>query len=133
MMKTKRRSILVTSIIIMAVIWGFIVVQKEFNPFKGLELFIVILIIVLGIIAFILALKRDKDERAGVPVEDELTTRIKYKSGYYAYLISMYMWLFIFLFKSKFPDVETMLGGGILLSGLISFIVKFYVKRQFNE
>jgi len=117
----------------MAVIWGFITVEKETNLFKGLDLFIFILIIVLGIIAFVFALKRDRDERAGLPVEDELSTKIKHKSGYYAYLISMYMWLFIFLLKDKFPDVETMLGGGILLSALISFMVKLYVKRQFNE
>ena len=132
-MKTKRRSILITSILIMAVIWGFITVEKETNLFKGLDLFIFILIIVFGIIAFVFALKRDRDERAGLPVEDELSTKIKHKSGYYAYLISMYMWLFIFLLKDKFPDVETMLGGGILLSALISFMVKLYVKRQFNE
>ena len=62
-----------------------------------------------------------------------MTTQIKYKSGYYAYLYSMYMWLFIFLLKDKFPDVETMLGGGILLSALIGFIVKIIVKRNLNE
>ncbi len=45
----------------------------------------------------------------------------------------MYMWLFIFLLKDKFPDTETLLGGGILLAALISFITKIIVKQRFNE
>jgi hypothetical protein len=35
--------------------------------------------------------------------------------------------------KDKFPDIETMLGGGILLSALISFIAKYVVKQKLNE
>ena len=46
---------------------------------------------------------------------------------------SMYMWLFIFIFKDKFPDVETMLGGGILLSALLALIARVYVKKKFYE
>jgi hypothetical protein len=43
------------------------------------------------------------------------------------------MWLFIFLFKDIFPDVETMLGGGILLSGVISIAIKAYLTRHYHE
>lgn len=42
----------------------------------------------------------------------------------------MAFYLFI---QDKFPDVETMLGGGILLSGLIGFIAKIDVRRELNE
>ena len=132
-MKTKRKTLMITSILIMGVIWGFIVLQRGTNLFHGLDLIIFILIIIIGAIAFINALKKDKEEKEGIPTEDEMTTQIKYKSGYYAYLYSMYMWLFIFLLKDKFPDVETMLGGGILLSALIGFVVKIIVKRNLNE
>ncbi len=124
---------MMTSILIMALIWGFIIFTNVSSAMEGLDLFIFTLIILIAVIALIQALKTDKDEKAGLPADDELSTRIKYKSGYYAFLVSMYMWLFIFLFNDKFPDNETMLGGGILLSALISFIAKYAVTHKFNE
>ena len=124
---------MVSSILITLTLLGFIMVVRGPELLGGLELFILILIIVLGVVVFVNALKRDKDIKAGLPVDDELSTRIKYKAGYYAYLTSMYMWLFIFLLKDHFPDVETMLGGGILLSGAISVIIKYMVKYKFDE
>jgi hypothetical protein len=132
-MTIKRKALLVSSILITLTILGFIVVVRGPELFGGLELFILILIIILGIVAFVNALKRDRDIKAGMPVEDELSTRIKYKAGYYAFLTSMYMWMFIFLLKDNFPDVETMLGGGILLSGALSVIIKYAVKYKFDE
>ena len=87
----------------------------------------------IGVIAFIRVLKKDREIDKGLPVEDEMSNLIKYKSGYYAFMASMYMWLFIFLFKDKFPNIESMLGGGILLSSLIWYIAKMLVKREINE
>ena len=132
-MTIKRKALMVSSILITLTLLGFIMVVRGPELLGGLELFILILIIVLGVVVFVNALKRDKDIKAGLPVDDELSTRIKYKAGYYAYLTSMYMWLFIFLLKDHFPDVETMLGGGILLSGAISVIIKYMVKYKFDE
>jgi hypothetical protein len=132
-MTIKRKALLVSSILITLTILGFIVVVRGPELFRGLELFILILIIILGIVVFVNALRKERDIKAGLPVDDELSTRIKYKAGYYAYLTSMYMWLFIFLLKDNFPNVETMLGGGILLSAAISVIIKYVVKYKFNE
>jgi hypothetical protein len=132
-MTIKRKALLVSSILITLTILGFIVVVRGPELFGRLELFILILIISLGIVAIINALKRDREIKAGIPVDDELSTRIKYKAGYYAYLTSMYMWMFIFLLKDNFPDVETMLGGGILISGALSVIIKYAVKYKFDE
>jgi len=132
-MKNNRKTLMYTSIVIMMAIWGFIAIEKGTDLFKGLDLYIFILIVVLGTIAFVRALKRDKEEKEGLPAEDELSNLIKYKAGYLAYMTSMYMWLFIFIFKDKFPNVESMLGGGILLSALIFFITKVSVKKKFNE
>jgi len=132
-MKKRRKTLLITSVLMMAVLWAFIVLEKGTTLFKGLDLVIFVLIIIGGSIAFISALKRDKEEKEGQPAEDELSSKIKYKAGYYAYMASMYMWLFIFLMKDKFPDSETMLGGGILLSALISYIAKYIVKKNFDE
>jgi peptidoglycan/LPS O-acetylase OafA/YrhL len=131
-MNKKRTTLMITSILIMAAIWGFIIIERGTNLFQGFDLLVFSLIVIFGIIAFVNALKKDKDEKEGLPADDELSNQIKYKSGYYAYMASMYMWLFIFLLKDNFPDTETMLGGGILLSALIAFISKMVVKRNFT-
>ena len=133
MMKKTRRTFLLTSILIIPLLWGFIVAEKGGDLFKGLRLFIFILIVLLAAISFMKAIKRDREEREGLPADDELSMLIKYKSGYYAYMASMYMWFFIFLLKDHFPNTEAMLGGGILLSALISYMAKYVVKSNFNE
>ena len=132
-MQTKRKTLIITTVIIMLLIFGFIIVERGTDLFKGLDLYIFILIVVFGIIAMIRAIKKDKEEQLGLPTEDELSNKIKYKSGYMAYLGSMYMWLFIFIFNDKFPDNETMIGGGILPSAFIGFIAKVIVKRGIYE
>jgi len=132
-MKKNRKTLLIISIIAMIVIWGFIALEKETNLFQGLDLFVFILIVIFGGLAIYLAIKKNKEIDEGFPPEDELSLRIKYKAGYYTYLVSMYMWLLIFMFKRYFPDVETIIGGGILLSALLSVIIKFVVKNKINE
>lgn len=91
------------------------------------------LIILGGIVAFINANKEDKQVKEGLPIDDELSKLIKYKTGYYAYMASLYMWLVIFVAKGMFPDIETMLRGGILLSCLIWAISKYIVELKFDE
>jgi uncharacterized membrane-anchored protein len=131
-MKNATKTVTLTSILIMFILLGFGLAYNRGFDFKGLDLLIFALIVIFGAIALYVSYKRDLSIDAGFPADDEMTLLLKYKAGYYSFLISMYMWLFIFIFKDEFPDVETMLGGGILLSGLISFIVKFYIKRGFN-
>ena len=133
-MKTGRKTLLIVSILIVTIVLAYIIMERgAANFFEVKRIIILSLIIILGVIAFVNALKKKKEEKDGIPLEDEFTALIKYKAGYYAFLASMYMWLFIFLFKNYFPDVETMLGGGILLSALIGFVCKAVVKREFND
>jgi len=132
-MKKNRIALLIASIILMVVIWGYISFENRIQSFNGLQFLIIILIVVFGIIAIIRELKKYQEKKNGLVSEDELSTKMKYKAGYKAYMTSMYMWLFIFLLKDKFPDTESMLGGGILLSALIFFITKVVVKRDLYE
>jgi len=132
-MKKNRKLLLIIVFLTMGVVLGYIIINNGTKMFQGLNLLIFALIIIGGVIAFITAFKRDKEEKEGLTTDDELSTLIKYKSGYYAYMASMYMWLFIFLLKDKFPDTETMLGGGILVSALLAFISKFIVKQKLND
>jgi len=137
--RLKKKSLLlpITSVLIILAIYGFMVldIDVEVPSFQSqsLDRVIFILIVILVVITSAKALKKYKDEKMGLPADDEFSLQIKYKSGYYAYLASMYMWLFIFLFRDHFPDIETLLGGGIILSSLIALIAKVIVKQLFNE
>jgi Ca2+/Na+ antiporter len=128
----KKNSLLVTAILVMTVIWSFILLLRNTEALNGIDVFIFILIVGVGIVALVRAFKKHKEQKEGQPDEDEFSNLIKYKSGYQAYLASMYVWLFIFFFKAYFPDIETMLGLGILVSAAIGFITKLIVKRQIN-
>ncbi|KAA3635992.1 MAG: hypothetical protein DWQ02_08980 [Bacteroidetes bacterium] len=123
---------MITSIIIMMIVLGYIAYQKGVDLFNGLNLVIFLLIIIFGVIALIGSIRKENEAKKGFPAEDELSTQIKYKSGYYAYMASMYLWLFIFLLKDSFPNTESMIGGGILLSALIFYISRIIVKRGLN-
>jgi|GEM_PF-3125388 len=98
-----------------------------------LMLFLYWLIGTLALISIFMAYKKMKEEKEGQPVDDEFTLQIKYKSGYYAYIYSLYMWLFLFLGRSFFQDIETIVGIGVLMSGLIGYVCKMYIKRHNYE
>jgi len=114
----------------MALVFGFIVIDKGTFQINGLIIFIIALTAILSAYLLIQAFKKDKEKKEGFALEDELSDQIKFKSGYYAYISSMYMWLGLFILKEHFPDIETLLGGGILLSAFIGFICKIIIKRQ---
>ena len=86
-----------------------------------------------GVYAFVTHMRRYKDAKEGLALEDELSTQIRYQAGYYSFITSLYIWLAIFLFQRFIPDVETMLGGGILLSACVSIGIKVYLTRSYNE
>lgn len=132
-MNKNNKRFMITAVLFMAIIWAFIIVEKGTDLFQGLDLILFILIIGSGIVALYNAFKKDKESNEGQPEEDELSNLIKYKSGYYAYMASLYMWLFFFLLKDKFPNIESLIGGGILLTALFSFLAKLYVKKQLHE
>ena len=139
-MKQTRRALLLVSILVMTCIWGFIAVYKSgFIP-TGLDIFIFALIMIAGIYACVTHFKKHRDGKSGFPAEDELSTRIKYKAGYYAFIASLYMWLFIFMFKGIFDvtgirdsGIDAMLGGGIMTMAVLSIVIKIYLTSHYHE
>jgi len=132
-MKKAKSNLVFVSILGMSCIWGFIAVYKAGYIPTGLDIFIFLMIIVAAVYSFVTQMNKHKDIESGYPAEDEMSTLIKYKAGYYSFMSSMYMWLFIFLFKRYFPDVETMIGGGIIFSAVMSIGIKSYMTRHFHE
>lgn len=114
-------------------IWGFALLYRAGYIPNGLDIFIFAMIVIAGVYAFVTHMRRYEAERAGFAIEDELSKQIRNKAGYFSYMTSLYIWLAIFLFQRFIPDVETMLGGGILLSALVFMSIKAYLMRNLNE
>lgn len=131
-MKKKSNLLVFTAFMVLVSIVGTIFYFKTSPSINSLEVVILALIIIIGAIYTFRAFRKEKEQKEGFPADDEMSRRVKHKSGYYAYLGSMYMWFFIFIFKDKFPDTETMLGGGILLSALMIFVIEYFVKQQLH-
>jgi hypothetical protein len=132
-MKPIRSSIIFVSVLAMLSIWGFTAVYRAGYVPNGLDVGIFAIIVISGTYAFVTHMRRYQAGKVGLPPDDELSNLIKYKAGYYAFMTSMYIWLFIFLFKRYFPDAETMLGGGILLSAFVAIGLKIYLMHNYHE
>jgi len=132
-MKQAKSALIPVSALFMLSIFGFSALYNAGYIPNGLDLFIFAMIMIAGIYAFVVHMKRYKDLEQGITPDDELSNQIKYKAGYYSFLVSMYLWLFIFMFQRYFPDVETMLGGGILLSGIIAMGMRAWMARHLDE
>jgi hypothetical protein len=132
-MKSAKSLIVLVSILMVLSIFGFIALYRAGYMPGGLDVFIFALIIVSGTYAFVTHMKQQKDASLGFPTEDELSTRIKYKAGYFSFIASMYIWLIVFLLARFFPDTESMLGSGILLSAFVAIVIKSYLTRNYDE
>ena len=130
-MKAKRTLVILVGLTLTFAVG--ILAYSQMGEISTKMLLIYALIGIVAIVSIIRAIKKMGEEKEGQPLEDELTTRIKHKAGHDAYIASLYMWLFIFLFQDMFPDTETLIGGGILISGIFGFVAKEIERRKFNE
>ena len=102
-MKYAKNALMLVSVLAMLSIWGFIALYRGGYVPSGLDVFIFAMILISGVYAFVTHMRRYKDEQSGFPPEDELSTQIKYRAGHHAFITSMYIWLFIFLFQYYIP------------------------------
>jgi len=79
----------------------------------GLVLFVVL-------ISFIIGVKRLKDEKKGLTVEDELSHRIKQKAAASAFHFSLYLWTMVLMFTMDSNlGIEIPIGIGIVGMGIL--------------
>ena len=128
MSKAKSRLIPV-SMLFMFSVWGFAALHHGGYIPEPLGIFIFAMIMIAGIYAFVTHMRRYKEEKEGFAVEDELSTQIQYKAGYYSFNASLFIWFAIFAFQQFIPDTETMLGGGLLLSMIVFMGIRAYLRR----
>ncbi len=81
-MKQLKNTLIPVSVLVMLSIWGFIALYRGGYIPSGLGVLIFAMIMIAGIYAFVVQMRRFKDVKSGFPPEDELSTQIKYKAGY---------------------------------------------------
>ncbi|QLJ52894.1 MAG: hypothetical protein Sv326_0719 [Candidatus Fermentimicrarchaeum limneticum] len=92
----------------------------------------ILIIIVLVIGATWVLVDRMRNVKAGLPAKDEMTVRLMHKSGYYAFLASIYIALALmlssdFLEESNGAGLDAgQIGGGIILLSAIVFMGSYF-------
>ena len=130
----KQRIILVTAyLLILSVVFGLKYLEKQTGLFKSINPLFLLALIIIAFVFTLQSLKRKGKKKNGIPIDDEFSLLIKYKIGYYSFLASSFLWYLLFVLKDDFPDTETILGGGILLSTLIVIVTRIIIKRFPNE
>jgi len=130
----KQRIILVTAyLLILSVVFGLKYLEKQTGLFKSINPLFLLALIIIAFVFTLQSLKRKGKKKNGIPIDDEFSLLIKYKIGYYSFLGSSFLWYLLFILKDDFPDTETILGGGILLSTLIVIVTRIIIKRFPNE
>ncbi len=131
---TKQKMLLLAiNLVIILVVLGITAFEKETGFLEGIHPIIILFLVLISVLIAIRPLKKRKNNKAALAVDDELSLSIKYKAGYYAYLITMLIWVFIFLVKDRFPNPDVLLGVGIMLSAISAIISRIVIKRKPNE
>lgn len=111
---------------------GLIALQKSTHLFDGIN---PIVFTILAIVSVLIALNLIKvnDKNSLFKNDDELSLQIKFKSGYYSYFASMYMWILVLLFKDMFANTEALLITGVLLSAVIGLVSNLINRKYVGE
>jgi len=80
------------------------------------------------VVTLVRALLNLRDRSLDIPVEDEMSQMLKMRAGAQAFQLSMYLWLFIFLFHRYLGKAETLLGMGILGAGAVYALCWLYFR-----
>ena len=104
------------------------------SPIETREIIVAGLVLVLVVFSLIVGLKKMKDVKRGLPLDDELSHTIKQKAASMAFVCSFYLWLFIIIFfADKSIDPEILVGAGLLGMGLLFFgFWAYYSKKGVN-
>ena len=124
-------------------LWGFVLVisgiffvlEQGINPMEYvLEAadLVVVLIIVVGL------WNTRKEASAGLPLKDELSRKMQYKTAYYTYLfmaLSTIPLMMSYNLLAKFSDtpektLQYAFGIQILASALVNIVIFYYFKRK---
>ena len=100
------------------------------------EILVFPVVIVIGLLALFLVIKRAKAYKSGLPFDDELEKKVKWKAGYYTFLVIIYVslgvaWYADFLEKAGTPMPARYAAYIVILaSAVLFFIFYLYLGRK---
>ena len=103
---------------------------------KTPEIIQVIVILLLFIFGTFFAISRIRNQKHGLPVEDELSKKIKNKTAAYSYYVSLYTWLIVwYIVEENKVEPSIAIAGGILTMAILFgiFYLIFSLKGNINE
>lgn len=121
------------NLVIILVVLGLTAFEKETGFFEGIHPVILLFLVLISVLIAVRPLKKRSNSKTGLVIDDELSLSIKHKAGYYAYLITMLIWLFIFLIKERFPSPDVLLAVGIILSAISAIVSRIVIKQKPHE
>ncbi|HAF27731.1 MAG TPA: hypothetical protein DCG75_01665 [Bacteroidales bacterium] len=128
---------ILTMVIITVGIWLFQSGTAEpADSSKFPEIIQVIIIAALFSFGIYFAISRIKNQKQGLPVEDELSKKIKLKAAAYSYYVSLYLWLIaIYIIEEKSIEAHIVMTAGILGMAILfgAFYLYFSLRGNINE
>jgi len=116
----KRKFIAMVSVLVLLlstlVLWSINAYRQHDAPLPELSLqFVILLLLFVFLVPLMIRMRRDI--KLGLPIEDERSKKITFLAGYYAYLVSIYLWLGIMYFEEYFT-VSSACAAAILGSSV---------------
>lgn len=102
-----------------------------FDPSLEAYLLLIFLVIV-STITINYLVKMEKYRKNNRPLEDELSEKIKTEAGYYTFLISMFLWISVYLYirsSNSFENIKTAFRITYLVNISLFFINWWIIKR----
>ena len=123
------RSLVLPVLLIAGAVVGLSVWFLESATPPNVKMLAIAGLIVAGlVVTLIRSLQNARDISRDIPVEDEMSQVLKLHAGAQAFQLSMYLWLFIFLFHRYLGEPETLLGMGILGAGAVYGLCWLYFR-----
>jgi hypothetical protein len=110
--------------------------ETEVVTSKAPEIIHVLIIATLFIFGIFIAYTRIKNEKQGLPSEDELSKKIRQKAAAWSYYFSLYVWVAaLYLFHESNLEGNIIIGGGVLAMAILFgiFNLVFYKIGSINE
>lgn len=125
--KTSLILVLAGAVTFSVVLWLYST-RKELN---FLEIAVAIGVAIVVLASLFIGKRRLKDEKQGLPADDELSILIKQRAAAGAFMVSIFMWTFIILaFADSDISADVLISSGILGMALIFFSLWFYHSKK---
>jgi len=118
-------SIAVMLLLGLVLLWALPV--KEFDCMNAI---ITLAVLIMAVSFLIEGLRKIKEAKKQLPVDDERSKKAEYRAGYYSYLISVYIWVALYFLKDLFAQVEYLLATGILCMAAVFIIARVIYRKR---